>query len=108
MSQTQLKNGVRVKTSEAAFKYLCDKKEQQEKIRHLEFSKLEMQQFLCSESIKTTKLSKLTHNLLAHTIDIKEHNPWKYADNLCICEESAETQVHIFFCQKLESENDLI
>ena len=64
---------------------------------------MEIQDFLCSEFVETTKLSKLIHNLHAQTIDVKENNPWNYEDNLCICEEKAETQLHIFSCNSLKS-----
>ena len=56
---------------------------------------------------KTMKLSKLTHNLWAQTIHIKEHSPWLYLDNLCVCEVKTETQRHIFYCDVLKYKNEM-
>ena len=66
-----------------------------------------MQNSLSSVCVKTAIISKLTPKLWANTIDIKENNPWNYSDNLCVCEESAELQNHIFHCKILKSRFDI-
>ena len=94
---------LREETKKADFEYLTQEKEKQDKIKNLEFEKLTVQDFLCSDKIERTRLSRLIHNLLAKTIDMKENNPWNYVDNSCICEEKAETQSHMYVCSYLKS-----
>ena len=108
MSKYAFKNIIKENMVKAAMQYLSEKKDKQEKIRNLEINNLEIQNFLRADGVETIKLSTLTHNLWAQTIEIKEHNPWNYSDNLCICELKAETQIHIFHCDKLKSENEVL
>ena len=107
MSNYSFKNLVKDKMQKYALKYLNAEKEKQDKIKHLYFSELKLQDFLCSEKVERPRLSKLFHNLIAQTIDIKENNPWNYNDNLCICEEYPEKQSHIFSCDSLKSECEM-
>ena len=49
MSKHKFKNLVNEKTTEAGFKYL-EEKAKQSKILNLQYSKLEMQEYLCEEN----------------------------------------------------------
>ena len=102
LSFYSIKKFVKDKILKCSLKYLNGEKDKQDKIKHLYFSELKLQDFLGSDNVERPNLSKLIHNLIAQTIDIKENNPWNYMDNLCICEENSEKQSHIFSCESLK------
>ena len=46
-----------------------------------------------------TSLSKNIFGLRSRTFDVKEYNPWRYNDDLCVkCQEFKETMDHFVQC----------
>ena len=72
MSNMRFKQLVKQKTEEAGLKYLITEKNKQSKIAHLEYFKLEMQEYLLSGN-RNTKLSKLIFQARGRNLDIKMH-----------------------------------
>ena len=54
-----------------------------------------------------TSLSKLIFSIRSKTLDIKEWNPWSYANNICIlCMTSIETIDHFMTCSSYKSDQE--
>jgi hypothetical protein len=83
MSVYKFKKLVKQKTIEAAFEYLIKKKNSQTKIKDIQYSKLEIQEYLL-EGNQNTEISKLIYKCRGKTLDIKTHKSWKYGDKFCV------------------------
>ena len=78
-------------------KYLITEKNKQSKIAHLEYFKLEMQEYLLSGN---TKLSKLIFQARGRNLDIKMHKRWRYEDVTCVgCGENIENGEELLSCK---------
>jgi hypothetical protein len=101
MSAYAFKKIVKEKVIQAGFKYLLEKKNEpgkQTKIAHLQYSKLELQEYLLDGN-KNTEISKLIYKARGKNLDIKTHKKWKYKDNLCIgCNIRIETEDELLSC----------
>ena len=106
MPKSTFKKLVKNEVKKSAFEHLEKEKEKQDKIKDLDISQLEIQDYLCSENVETNKLSKMIFNLLAQTADVKANNPWNYENNLCVCQENEETQKHFYLCSKIDPNID--
>merc|ERR1711947_32282 len=98
MSKWKYKNLVKRKTTEAGLKYLLSEKNNQTKILHIVYTKLEMQEYLMSEK-HNTELSKLIFKARSKMLDIKLHKRWKYTDVTCVgCNQNAESESELMNC----------
>ena len=85
------------KTKEAAFLYLLEENSSKEKTKHIIFETLKMNEYLLNN--ESRGLSRIIFSVRSQTLDIKEWQPWKYLDNLCVkCEIYAETTDHFVMC----------
>ena len=95
----RFKQLVKQKTEEAGLKYLISEKNKQSKIAHLEYFKLEMQEYLLSGN-RNTKLSKLIFQARGRNLDIKMHKRWRYEDVTCVgCGENIENEEELLSCK---------
>ena len=102
MTKHKFKQMVKNSVSEAAFKYLLEEKGKQSKIANLEYSKLEIQEYLVVGN-KNTEISKLLFKARGKSLDIKTHKKWKYDDDICVgCGVQKETETEILACEKLQ------
>ena len=47
-----------------------------------------------------TSISKIIFGIRSKTFDVKEYNPWRYKDDLCVmCLETTETMEHFAHCK---------
>ena len=47
-----------------------------------------------------TSISKIIFGIRSKTFDVKEYNPWRYKDDLCVmCLETTETMEHFTQCK---------
>ena len=81
MSKYKFKNILKEKATTAAFKYLKNEQMKQKKILDIQYSKLQMQEYLADGD--RTDISKLIFKARGKTLDIKLHKKWKYDDILC-------------------------
>ena len=99
------------KITEAGFKYLIKKKcekGRQRKIGQLEYTKLSIQEYLLCGN-KDTEISKLIFKARGKILDIKEHNKWKYKDDICVgCETKSETFEEVIFCPGLMETDEIV
>ena len=79
----KFKKLVKQKNLEAAFEYLIKKKNSRTKIQDLQYSKLEIQEYLL-EGSANTEISKIIYKCRGKTLYIKTHKSWKYDDKLCL------------------------
>ena len=94
-----------MKVNDAAFKYLLSEKNKQFKIAHIQYAKLEMEQYLL-EGNRRTEISKLIYKARGKTLDIKSHKKWKYEDDICVgCGKNTETENLILSCEYLSDKN---
>ena len=70
--------------------------ENKSKTKHIIYKQLEMSDYLCEN--KNTRVSKTLYSKKAGTFYLKQVNPWKYNDNLCVMrnlkEESLDRFIH--------------
>ena len=91
LSTWSCKKLVKVKTSEAGFRYLINLKNKQSKISNIQYSDLIIQEYLLDGN-KNNELAKVIFKARAKCLDIKMHKKWKYKDDICIgCGEKSET-----------------
>ena len=77
-----------------------------EKTKHIIFETLKINEYLLNN--ESRGLSTTIFSVRSQTLDIKEWQPWKYLDNLCVkCEIYAETMDHFVMCKAygFETEN---
>ena len=108
MSKYRFKTLVKEKTKEAAFKYLLEEKSKQTNILDLQYTKLEIQEYMC-EGSRNKEIAKVIYKARGKSLDIKTHKKWKYSDLMCIgCGEEVETVDEILSCSGLgKSENSV-
>ena len=98
MTTGMFKKLVKSKTIKAAFEYLIEKKNDQKKIRDIEYDNLEMQEYL-SGGNRNTKVSQMIYKARGKTLDIKTHKKWKFEDDLCVgCDKNIETVEELLSC----------
>ena len=98
MSKGNIKKLVKLKTKEAAFQYLTEKKDKQSKISHVNYDELRIQEYLL-EGNKNTEVSRFVFKARAKCLDIKMQKQWKYKDILCIgCGVESETGDELISC----------
>ena len=106
MSVYKFKKLAKQKASEAAFEYLTKKKNSQSKIKDLQYSHLEIQEYLL-EGNENTEISKLIYKCRGKTLDIKTHKSWKYEDKLCVgCKTNVETENELLSCDGFGNEEE--
>ena len=98
ISSGNIKKLVKLKTKEAAFKFLTEEKLKQSKISHGNYDELRIQEYLL-EGNKNTEVSRFVFKARAKCLDIKMQKPWKYKDILCIgCGVESETGDELISC----------
>jgi hypothetical protein len=108
MSKYRFKQLVKQKTEEAGFAYLIKEKNKQKKISHLNYVKLEMQEYLL-EGNRNTKISKLIFKARGRNLDIKTHKKWRYEDKICVgCNRNEESEEEFLACEGFCGENDIL
>ena len=110
MSKWRFTKLVKEKTSLAAFNYLIAEKNKQTKIADIQYSSLEMQEYMMDGDM-VIDVTKFIFKARSKTLDIKAQRKWKYEDNTCIgCKTREETGQEILSCWyfgKEESEKPL-
>ena len=94
-------------TKQAGLKYLLLEKAKQSKISHMNYTNLEIQEYLvvgtCNKNI-----CKLIFKARSKTLDIKLQNKWKYENMLCIgCNTNEESGEEILSCKYLEESGEI-
>ena len=99
MSTLKWKKIIKIKTKEAALKYLTEENIKKDKTKHIFFADLKRSKYLLNN--KSTSLSKTIFSVRSKTLDIKQWQPWKYKNDLCVmCEQFSETIEHFLSCPK--------
>ena len=94
------------KTKDEAFVYLMQENSSKEKTKHIQFEHLQMSQYLWDN--ESRDLSQTIFKIRSQTLDIKEWQPWKYHDNLCVnCETYSETMDHFVNCKAYGHETEI-
>ena len=108
LSNTSFKKMLKERSKKAAFDYLLSEKSKQKKIMDIEYSKLEMQEYLlCGD--RNTSISKFIFKARGCNLDIKTQKKWKYDDKLCSgCSKSEESGDEILFCDSFGENIDNI
>ena len=89
----------------AAFSYLKNQQSKQEKIKEINYSKLEIQEYLLHGD-RNPKVSQLIYQARGKILDIKMHKKWKFNDKLCIgCKTKEESGQEILDCKDLGGNN---
>lgn len=97
-------NLINSKTEHAAFKALARENENKSKTKHIVYKKLEMSDYLCEN--RNTNISKTIYSIRAGSLDLKQLNPWKYYDNLCVmCSLKEESFDHLMNCNSYGRKN---
>ena len=105
MSEWSFKKLVKDRTEKAALKFLLDEKEKQTKIAHVQYDRLEIQDYMISGEC-STKMSRIIFKARSQTLDVKTQRKWKYNDKACIgCKRKEETGQEIMICENLNNEN---
>ena len=83
--------------------FLKDQQLKQEKIKHIEYKELKMQDYL-SEGDRKIAISKIIYKARGKILDIKLQKRWKYDDLLCEgCQQNIESGEEILKCENLGS-----
>ena len=105
MSKPAFKKLLKEKSKLAAFKYLMQEKSKQSKILSINYSKLEIQEYLLRGD-RNVSVPTFIFKARSKTLDLKLQNKWKYEDLLCSgCHENEESGDEIFSCKSF-GEND--
>ena len=95
-----------------AFQYLEKKKLSHEKVKHIEYQKLELAGYLKPTEVQmSTKEGQFLFQCRVSDIDIKANRTWKYSETHCVsCKNIAikETGLHLLECKVLSDKNDQI
>ena len=98
MTKYNFKKILKEKATIAAFKYLKNEQMKQKKILDIQYSKLQMQEYL-ADGDRNTDISKLIFKARGKTLDIKLQKKWKYDDKLCSgCKINEESGEEILAC----------
>ena len=106
-STFQFKTLVEKTIDEKSFNYLDSEKKLKSKIKHIQYDKHKMQEYLKDSKI-SNQLKKFIFALRARMIDIGQNYPNKYQTKHCpVCrdEKSRDTQEHILVCTELNFNN---
>ena len=83
--------------------FLKDQQLKQEKIKHIEYKDLKMQDYL-SEGDRKIAISKIIYKARGKIFDIKLQKRWKYDDLQCEgCQQNIESGEEILKCENLGS-----
>jgi hypothetical protein len=105
LSTWSCKKLVKMKTSEAGFRYLINLKNKQSKISNIQHSDLIIQEYLLDGN-KNNELAKVIFKARAMCLDIKTHKKWKYKDDICIgCGKKSETVEEFLSCNAYKDKN---
>ena len=97
MSKWSWKKFIKAKIKAAALITLTEENSSKEKTKDIVFEQLKMSDYLAVN--ENTSLSRIIFSIRSKTLDIKEWQPWKYTDNLCVqCEKVPETMDHFVTC----------
>ena len=103
MSKIQLKKLLKEKIRSEALIFLKDQQLKQEKIKHIEYKDLKMQDYL-SEGDRKIAISKIIYKARGKILDIKFQKRWKYDDLQCEgCQQNIESGEEILKCENLGS-----
>ena len=108
MSKFSFKKLLKAKIKSAAFSYLKEQKNKQEKIKDILYSKLEMQEYL-ADGDRNINVSKIIYKARGSTLDIKLQKRWKYNDTICSgCKVNEESGEEMLKCESfLESTKNI-
>jgi hypothetical protein len=105
LSTWSCKKLVKIKTSEAGFRYLINLKNKQSKISDIQYSDFSIQEYLL-EGNQNNELAKVIFKARAKCLDIKIHKKWKYKDDVCIgCGKTSETEEELLLCKGYKDKN---
>ena len=105
MSKQKFKTAVKKKIRAAAYKFLIAKKESHSKMSGTEYEKLEIQNYLKSDSGLTNDLKKLLVNFRTRMYQVKQNFKNQYENTLCqLCKTEREDQQHLFMCPEIMKE----
>ena len=109
MSKDRLRNLVKMKSKEKAFKDLIELKNSHEKVKELNYEKLEMQSYLKSNLFYQDE-AKLIFKLRSNMIKVKQNFSRMYKNNMnCrICDDDTEDQKHLLSCVGLKKEDEIV
>ena len=108
LTKATFKKMVKDKIEEEALKYLNDIKARHSKVRHIEHTKMKMQDYLRPEDTISIDEAKFLFQLRTRMLDVRKNYEGKYKDLMCpVCNLVEDTQPHLIECLKL-SDNDLV
>ena len=97
MTKQTWKKLVKEKVKVAAFAELRKDNSTKEKTKEIQFEELKLSSYLADN--ERTSLSQIVFSIRSKTLDIKEYQPWRYENNLCIaCGITSETMNHFVLC----------
>ena len=106
MSKIKWKKYVKEQTKMAALRSLVYENSSKKKTKTIMFSDLEMSEYLQTNVSLT--ISRIIFSLRSKTLDIKEFQPWKYFDNICVkCKTTEETIQHFLTCSSYQTETEI-
>ena len=106
LSTWSCKKLVKVKTCEAGFRYLINLKNKQSKIMNIQYSDLNIQEYLL-EGNKNNELAKVIFKARAKCLELKTHKKWKYSDDICIgCGNKSETEEELLSYRGFKDKNN--
>ena len=99
-TEAQFRRLVDQSIEKKCLEYLIAEKNKKRKVKHIDFKKLEIQEYLLPSLLS---MSQAKHIFLLRTrmLDTKDNYPNKYQDDHCpICDNGAkDSQEHVMFCQ---------
>ena len=99
MSTLKWKKIIKIKTKEAALKYLTEENIKKDITKHILFFDLKLSKYLLKN--KSMSLSKTNFSVKSKTLDIKQWQPWKHKNDFCVMfEQASETFEHFLSCPK--------
>ena len=105
-NRSEYKAKIKSSIKQAALSYLKDKQQQHSKVRHIQYDKLQTQEYMTS-AIFTNEDVQLLHALRSRSTDCKANYKQKYIHSniKCdLCKNEDETQQHILECKEIRKE----
>ena len=102
-SKTIHKNNIKQKIKTAALSYLLEKKQNHSKIKDIQFTKLETQNYMTSPLFQNSEVC-LLFALRSKYVDCKANFKSQYRNTHLLCDyctESDDTQQHILLCKAI-------
>ena len=93
-----------------SWKYLNNEKGEHDKVKHIDHSKVEMQDYL-SPNCLTNEESKFIFLLRSRMLDVKCNfrGRYQHSNTLCpVCMTAEDSQAHILACRELDDVNQLV